>query len=112
MNSADSKSLFDVAYDALRDAYAVSREGTAVERVLERALNRIHDMSRVSQPVETSSTKEVGWDAGSNPAARLLPGQFVDYADGAGLLPQNPPHVACNLCGGTRGGHRPECSRA
>lgn len=42
--SAEKPTLFDVAYGALKDAYAISKPGTAINEILETALNRLHSM--------------------------------------------------------------------
>jgi hypothetical protein len=42
--SESSKSLFGVSYEALKDAYTHSRHNTEVNRIIEEALNRIHNM--------------------------------------------------------------------
>lgn len=44
MNSQESKTLFDVAHEALKDAYVHSRPNTQVNRIIEEALNRLHNM--------------------------------------------------------------------
>lgn len=54
MNGQESKTLFDVAYDGLKDAYVHTPAKTAANRILEEALNRLQNM-----PVEVSDRERV-----------------------------------------------------